>query len=782
MEGKLTSLQVGEFLQDFEQHATFEIIEGAKEKNEIIKIAKAKGIDLKKNKDLLGFKCIYAFADRPNANLDYLPEKALLKALPSIIGKPVNISHDRRYVVGHILDYRYQQKEKQVMAFGVVYSSCFEDEAKMLKKDFADKKLTVSFEIFSPEKKRKIRQDGVTELYDMTMAGMALLPRDVDPAFEGANVLAIARKKMESEKDLDLVYASKYKKEDIFLADHFKDEVEKNLQKLNEEEKAKPTEVVPPKEVTEPIKPVEAPKEEITEPIKEKVEIPKEPEVITNPKIKCSNCEEELDLTITPEISLGKVKCSKCFAILNGQTGEMIYPPQIKNFRMACPACRMNNWLILGNEENKTKIKCLNESCNKTYEVAFKVEKPNELLDKMKFIYINSATCLQCGKSIPISTTSHVKNIELTCPKCGLSFVYDITKGNKDRQITKITEIIEDESSEKGGDEKVKKPDEKEKETTKVDKTEEVKVDKPKEEVKVETPKEEVKEPVKEEEKVEAPKVEEPKVKASIEIPEKSSEETQEAHVELATEIADDTITVTAGAETKSYVDIIKAENIEIAERGKGKGKGGKPQGDGGADKCVCSKCGYEASHAKGKPCTEIKCPKCGTALAGKNKSAKKPKKTKKSAVRRAVKKILTLKKEIKTAKLEKQEKEDKLKTAIKKVASQLIKAYAEIKKIKLEADEKIELYKENAKEILKRREDLGEGYGTDLSDKDILDDDKFETASLRRENVLLKASKETADDIVGEKNEEEGNDEIAKAAKVITKKAFPVKNKKRRQ
>jgi len=32
------------------------------------------------------------------------------------------------------------------------------------------------------------------------------------------------------------------------------------------------------------------------------------------------------------------------------------------------------------------------------------------------------------------------------------------------------------------------------------------------------------------------------------------------------------------------------------------------------------------------------------------------------------------------------------------------------------------------------------------------LDDDKFETASLRRENVLLKASKETADDIVGEK------------------------------
>ena len=756
MEGKLTSSMVGEFLKNFEANATFEIIEGAKEKNEIIKIAKAKGIDLKKNKDLLGFKCIYAFADRPNANLDYLPEKALLKALPSIIGKPVNISHDRRYVVGHILDYRYQQKEKQVMAFGVVYSSCFEDEAKMLKKDFADKKLTVSFEIFSPEKKRKLRSDGVTELFDMTMAGMALLPRDTDPAFGGANVLAIARKKMDTTKDL--VYASKYKKEDIIIADHFKDEVEKNLQKLKEDD-AKTEQWNELAEMTK--KPVEKPKEEITEPIKE--EVPKEPEVIVNPKIKCSNCEEEFEI-IAGQINY---KCPKCFAILDTK-GIMKYPPQIKNFRMACPACRMNNWLILGNEENKTKIKCLNESCNKTYEVAFKVEKSNELLDKMKFIYINSASCLQCGKNIPISTTSHVKNIELTCPKCGLSFIYDITKGKKDRQITKITEIIEDESSEKGGDEKVKKPDEKEKEEVK-------ETVKPKEEVKVEVPKEEVKETVKEE--VVEPKPEEPKVKASIETPAQSSEET----TELATEIADEDITITDNAPVKSYVDIIRAENLEIAERGKGKGKGGKPQGDGGADKCVCSKCGYEASHAKGKPCTEVKCPKCGTALAGKNKAAKKIKKPKKSAVRRAVKKILTLKKEIKTAKLEKQEKEDKLKTAIKKVASQLIKANAEIKKIKLEADEKIVFYKVNAKEILKRREALGEDGSKDLSDKDILNDDKFESASLRKENVLLKASKETADDIVGEKNEEEGNDEIKDLSKVITAKAFP-KKKKRRQ
>lgn len=715
----LTSAQVGKFLQDFEQYASVEILEGAKEKDEIIKIAKAKGIDLKDNVDLLGFKCIYAFADRKNANGDYLPEKALLKALPSMISKPVNLRHDRRFIIGHLLDYRYQAKEKKVIAYGVMYKSCFSEEAKALKKDFADKKLTVSFEIWSPEKKRKIREDGVTELYDMTIAGMAILPRDVDPAFPGANILAIAKKKMESEKKLDLVYASKYKKEDILIADHYKDEVEQNLKKY-EEEKAKVVEL--PKEADPKVE--EKPKE-VTEPKKEevKVEVPKEPEAIVNPKIKCSNCEEELDLSITPEISHGMVKCSKCFAILNGQTGEMIYPPQIKNFRMACPACRIANWLILSNEENKTKLKCLDTECNKEYVVEFAIEKPNELLDKMKFVYISSVSCLQCGRSISISTTSHAKNIELTCPKCELTFSYDITKGNKDRQITKITEIIEDESSEKGGEEEVKKPDEKEKkETTKVDEKEEVKeTEKPKEEVKKEetvveeTPKEEVKEPIKEEEKVEEPKVEEPKVKSSIEIPEKSSEETKE---------------------TKSLVDVIRVENE--------------------AKKPVKEKVELATEIADGET-VEVK---------------------KGSVIRKAVKKIMALKKAIKTAKLENKEKEDKLKTAIKKVASLLITANAEIKKIKLEADEKIEFYKANAKEILKRREDLGENYGKDLSDKDILNNDKFETASLRKENSLLKASNETADDIVGEKNED-GNDEIKDLSKVITAKAFPKKSKK---
>jgi len=56
---------------------------------------------------------------------------------------------------------------------------------------------------------------------------------------------------------------------------------------------------------------------------------------------------------------------------------------------------------------------------------------------------------------------------------------------------------------------------------------------------------------------------------------------------------------------------------VEINKaRGEGQGVGGEKQGDGGADKCVCSKCNYSTTHTKGKPCGN--CPKCGAKMVGK--------------------------------------------------------------------------------------------------------------------------------------------------------------------
>jgi hypothetical protein len=56
---------------------------------------------------------------------------------------------------------------------------------------------------------------------------------------------------------------------------------------------------------------------------------------------------------------------------------------------------------------------------------------------------------------------------------------------------------------------------------------------------------------------------------------------------------------------------------VDSKGRGDGQGQGGTPQGDGGAEKCVCPKCGATAAHEKGTPCAKTKCPKCGTAMEG---------------------------------------------------------------------------------------------------------------------------------------------------------------------
>lgn len=284
MNTKLTNTQVYDFLNDFEDRAELILLEEAKSKKELSEIAKAKGINLNTNTDLTGFKCIYAFANKPNKNGAYLPEKELLQALPSMVGKPVNIGHNRRYIVGHLLDYRYKKSEKQVIAYGVFYRSNFGEEYDKAKKDFKSKKLNVSFEIWSPKDKRKKRNDGSEELHQMELAGMAILFRDVEPAFDGAKILEFSSKLQKESPEL--VYASKYKEDEMLYS---APEVKKEI----------PTAVIP--------------------------------------KIKCANCGEEFESGMDTNI-----KCPKCFAILN-KAGQMIYPPQIKDFRLLCPSCRVNN-------------------------------------------------------------------------------------------------------------------------------------------------------------------------------------------------------------------------------------------------------------------------------------------------------------------------------------------------------------------------------------------------------------------------------------------------------
>ena len=112
---------------------------GVQKKKELEKIAEARGIKIKGSRDLAVFKTIYAFTDTPNSNGAILPKKELLRVLPQIVGKPININHERRFVVGHYIDYRYKQSENKIMAYGIFYKSNFGKEFEEAKSLFKKK-------------------------------------------------------------------------------------------------------------------------------------------------------------------------------------------------------------------------------------------------------------------------------------------------------------------------------------------------------------------------------------------------------------------------------------------------------------------------------------------------------------------------------------------------------------------------------------------------------------------------------------------------------------------
>lgn len=589
----IKSSQIKEFLKDYQENAEVYLLEqGSKEQNDLLKRAQAKGYNLKDNTDLAGVKCIYAFTDKANSNGAILPEKPFLKALPTMIGKPINIAHERKMVIGHIIDYSYMKKDKKAIMYGVIYKSNFEDEWKKAQTDFKKKKLNVSFEIWSPKNKRKYLADGTYELYEQEIAGCALLFKEVQPAFDGAKVLALA-KKLEKEAP-ELVYASRYKDDELIVADDINNIIQKT-------------------------------------------------------HLKCSNCQNDFDAIVANEI-----KCPSCLAILNKE-GNMIYPPQKKDFRIMCPSCKSSHWKILQRDKEGANIKCLNESmCGKTYEIKW-AKKKSASMPNLSYLYMGRISCLQCGKVNEVLGTSKTKIKNVKCSRCGLDFSYDIKENDKYRKIETVKEVNLSETSEKGGN--AMKDERKDKKASEeiVEKKDEAKV-----EDKMEA----------KEEKVETDEVkDDKKEKAEVEKAEKEQSEAKEEKVEE-----------TNSPEKAEDEKAPKAEDVEKAEETKD--------------------------------------------IYPKTRS-----------LRKAIKKIKETQASLSTAKAEK---EEILKNGINKVAKQLI-----------EAKKQVETYKANAQEILKRRTEL-DGY--EISDEDIMNDDKFEKAKLTMENAKLKAEKDDANEIVGVK------------------------------
>lgn len=160
---KLSEKELMEFLKDHLDEGKTSILSKGSEYNELLTIAEKRGYSVQDSKVLKLFKNVYACIDKANGNKAILPE-AVLKKLSTIIGKPVNINHIKNYVVGHIIDYRYNMEKKQIITYGVFYANNFPKEYQNIKNIFRQGKLGTSFEVSVAKSQVTNNKDGTRVL------------------------------------------------------------------------------------------------------------------------------------------------------------------------------------------------------------------------------------------------------------------------------------------------------------------------------------------------------------------------------------------------------------------------------------------------------------------------------------------------------------------------------------------------------------------------------------------------------------------------------------------
>lgn len=743
----LNSKEIKEFLDDAKLNSETFILEEGKEKDEIAAIAKARGYVMG-GRDLGFIKNVYAFTGIPNNNKAILNEKGFLKALPTMIGKPINLDHRREQVIGHLLDYRYVVKDKKCISYGVIYKSVFTDVWDKIVKLFKEKKLTTSYEIWSPEEKRKFNADGTFELEDMEIAADAILFKG-KPAFEDAKVLEIACEYLKNNKDL--VFASdNYKCLDLIISG------EKPECRQCGKCKIKQAEIT-------------------TEVKKEETIVP---EIKPDVKIKCSNCQAEIDLMKTIEYKPGFVKCPNCFAILNRQTGEMIYPPQIRNFKAICPVCKIDNWLILSNTEEKAAVQC--NTCAKKYNLLFAPDE-NFIREKFKAVYIGSTSCLQCNYTIAYSGVSNVREKKLKCDRCGLEFDYNLDKINSYKKIKNIKLFDETvKASLEGGEEKVEAIiltefhsfvdvenfDELEKSYLTDEYAEDFETA---ENAKKMTYEE--KQGLSDDDFAVVVKVENKKTGEIRKI--RKYPINDEAHVRnalqrLGQQPAQDTL--------KSLGVSIEEVKKKILSRAKKLGMADLLKRYESAEELAVIVPSSQVSTESVLPASSIT-PIVATELAVSVPPIVSPtvveivpvESSTSFTVSTIESPIIIVNAEIELLKANQISEKENLTKAMEKIAEELVIAKKEI----VEANQKVDFYKANAKDIIVRRGELGK-ISSELSDEDILNDDKFELAKLKI-NLITAKEAGIMDDKVGDKRDDQGINYLDEHCRKI--KQIPVYN-----
>lgn len=415
---KINTNTVCDFLKGYENKSRTYILSESKSdkdkklKKELIAVAKAKGIIVENSKDLAVFKTVYTFADKANGNHDMMPEDELLKALPTIIGKSINIDHIQNLVVGHYIDYKYIEKSKSVIAYGIFFKSAFGKEYIQAKAMLEKGTLATSHEVWNDEDKLEILADGTNVLHDLEFAGGALVLND-QPAFKDTKVLALSTKVKEvingikinmeeikkQPKRYSLVYAS--------LTKEAQKTLNTNKRKILTASSFEQT--------------LEAPRP------------------LVDNQIICQKCSENFTYQFI-EGAINDIKCPSCYCILD-KSGAMIYPSQKLNFDLTCEKCKSRNgWLIKKDNGKSVEVECL--ECKQNYEISFRgLTEKDKLLKNISYLKETTYKCLQCDKNLSWNGVSTTKHATVYCPDCNLTRNIDLTIKEYKRKIEKITSV-----------------------------------------------------------------------------------------------------------------------------------------------------------------------------------------------------------------------------------------------------------------------------------------------------------------------------------------------------
>jgi hypothetical protein len=166
----------------------------AKGNEDLIKLAKSKGIDLP-SPDLACFETYYCELDKPNLNNAMLTKKAAEEGINSLIGKQINLNHlGKNYICGYTIDAKI--KDNLIVVTGILFKSLFPEEFDEIKQLFEEGKLFVSFELWNREPESgksiiEIMENGVKKITKMIAHGVGLLLTGVKPACKKAQVFKL---------------------------------------------------------------------------------------------------------------------------------------------------------------------------------------------------------------------------------------------------------------------------------------------------------------------------------------------------------------------------------------------------------------------------------------------------------------------------------------------------------------------------------------------------------------------------------------------------------------